>query len=86
MRVFTFAAVSGAAVLMASLAAVADDQASMQPAGYDPSREVICLYSVHEGILIKRPDCRRVHAWAAEKERNRQDFRDFQRQALLFHK
>jgi len=86
MRGFIFAAVSGAALSIASLAAVADDQVSMQPAGYDPARQVICIYSVHEGILIKRPDCRRVHAWAAEKERNRQDFRDFQRQALLFHR
>jgi hypothetical protein len=86
MRILVFAAVSSAALSMASFAAIADDRATMQPAGYDASRQMVCLYPVHEGILIKRPDCRSVHAWMAEKERKRQDFRDFQRQALLFHK
>jgi hypothetical protein len=86
MRDFIFAAVSGAALTMVSLVAVADDQTAVQPAGFDPSGRVVCLYSVHEGVLIKRPDCRMVHAWAAEKERHRQDFRDFQRQALLLHR
>jgi hypothetical protein len=86
MRDFIFAAVSGAALSMASVVAVAGDLTSVQPAGYDPSGRVVCLYSVHEGMLIKRPDCRLVHAWAAEKERHRQDFRDFQRQALLLHR
>ena len=71
---------------MLSFAAIADDQATMQPAGYDPSKEMVCIYQVHEGMLISRPDCRSALAWAAEKERKRQDFRDFQRQALLFHK
>jgi opacity protein-like surface antigen len=86
MRHFIFAAVSSVALSTVSLAAVADDQTAVQPAGFDPSGRVVCLYSVHEGMLIKRPDCRLIHAWAAEKERNRQDFRDFQRQALLFHR
>jgi hypothetical protein len=86
MRVLVLAAVSGAALSMLSFAAIADDQATMQPAGYDPSKEMVCIYQVHEGMLISRPDCRSALAWAAEKERKRQDFRDFQRQALLFHK
>ena len=81
MRGFIFAVASYAALSMPSLAAVADP-GSMQPAGYDPSKQIVCIYSVHEGILIRRPDCRTAHAWASEKERKRQDFRMFQLRTL----
>jgi hypothetical protein len=81
MRGFIFVVVSSAVLSMASLA-VADDQGLTQPAGYNPSKQVVCIYSVHEGMVVRRADCRTAHAWANEKERNRQEFRLFLLQSL----
>lgn len=53
-----------------------------QPAGYDPSGQQLCLYPTHEGSVIGRPICQSPHAWASQKEHNRQVFRDFLRQNL----
>ena len=86
MRSMVFAALSVAAVALVPLTAQAEDQAQLQPAGYDPSTQMICMYPVHEGVLIKRPICRTAHAWAAEKEHNRQQFREFQMLSLRTHK
>ena len=86
MRGFILAAVSGAVLSIVPLAASAGDQASVQPAGYDQSKQAVCVYSVHEGMLIRRPDCRSPLAWAAEKERRRDEFRTFQLTSLRLHR
>jgi hypothetical protein len=86
MRSLLFAVAAGSALSLTSLAALADDQPRMQPAGYDPSTQMICMYQVHDGIMIKRPICRTAHGWATEKEYNRQVFRQFQMRSLVQHR
>jgi 3-phenylpropionate/cinnamic acid dioxygenase small subunit len=86
MRNLIFAAISSAAVSLASLAAAAEDQARLQPAGYNPDNQMVCIYHEHEGMLLRRPDCRTAQAWATEKESKRQEFRIFQKQNLLVHR
>lgn len=86
MRNIVLSALSGAAFSLVSFAVQADDQGRMQPAGYDPSTGMICMYPVHEGLVIKRAVCRTAEGWAAEKEHNRQVFREFQLLSLRTHR
>jgi len=78
MRKLIFATLSAAALNLpiAAPAAVEVQGVPVQPAGYDPSRQVVCLYATHEGILIRRPICQSAQAWLSRKEHDRQEFRD----------
>jgi len=78
MRNLIFAAVSATALNLPIAASAADDVRGLpvQPAGYDPSRQIVCLYATHEGILIRRPICQSPQAWLSRKEHDRQEFRD----------
>jgi len=83
MRRLIFAAVSVSTLSFASLAIAADEQAQMQPAGYDPNSQMVCIYLTHEGILIRRPICQSAQAWLSKREHDRQEFRDQLRLSLL---
>jgi hypothetical protein len=81
MRTPIFAALAATALLAPAATLAADGYTGnlAQPAGYDPQRQVLCVYPEHEGILIMRADCRPVQAWLAEREHLRQELRDQQR-------
>ena len=85
MRTLIFAALAGT-LLLSPVATLAGDGLAgnlAQPAGYDPQRQVLCVYPEHEGILIARADCRPVQAWLSEREHLRQELRDQQRLAQM---
>ena len=83
MRLIVLAAVLG---LLAPIAASAEDaQPVMQPASVQQKQPLICHYFYHEGMVIRRPDCRTAEAWTYRRIHEQEYFREFQMGSLIQH-
>jgi len=85
MRIVVTGVVLGMALLMSAAAGAADDRmnnVSVQTtANIDGSTKIICRYMVHEGILIRRPECHSAHEWESLLKNREREIQEFQQRS-----
>ena len=74
-----------AAVLTLSTAAYAGEapMATAQPIAATSNDRVVCHYAVHDGVLIRKPICKRQADWNRDRRTERNDFAIFQNRTYV---
>lgn len=76
MRNTIFAFAAGFAFV--ATAALADD-VSVSAQQVSATDRVVCHYTVHDGVLIRKPICKKQGEWDRVRRDHQQDFATFQR-------
>ncbi len=78
---------TGSTAASAAGAADAPNDARVQTtAALDGATKVVCRYMVHEGIIIRRPECHTVHEWDAILTNRQREIREFQHRSYVVPK
>jgi hypothetical protein len=86
MRIVVAGVLIGGGLLVSAAAWAADDRVNdvsvQTTANLDGPQKIICRYVVHQGILIRRPECHSGHEWEALLKNREREIREFQQRSF----